>query len=231
MKKRISLLLVVAMLISVFALFPATSTAVSEIIGDADLNGSVEAADASAVLRHVVGIDTLTGQALLNADANQNGSVDSQDASVILRYIVGIISSLPPTGEVIVTPPVTNTPKPTPTPTPTPNANLGDVDLNGDVQAADASAILRHVVKIIELSEASLANGDVTFDNSVDAADAARILRYVVKIITDLNVWPDPTAIPTLAPTPSPTPVPLNNDGIPAAGNSGLVVPNDDPNY
>ena len=58
--------------------------------GDADLDGRVTAADASAILRHVVKLETLEGQALINADVNLDGQVTSADAVLIVRALVGM---------------------------------------------------------------------------------------------------------------------------------------------
>ncbi|MDO4564146.1 MAG: dockerin type I domain-containing protein [Clostridia bacterium] len=237
MKKKISFLLVLMMAIGVFCAMPLAAAAESQIVGDADMNGAIEANDAATVLRHVVRISELTGQALINADANCDGEVNSQDSALILRYVVKLETVLPPSGGTLVTPPITNTPPPTATPTPTPtptpfiNRSLGDVDLNGNIEAADASMILRYLVRLTDLTDIQLKNADVTFDEQVSASDAARILRYIVRLISDLNIWPDPTAVPTVTPTPTATPVPTNKDGLPAAGTKGLIVPDDDPNY
>ena len=48
------------------------------------------AADASAVLRYVSGIEDLTEQGKLNADYNQDGKITKDDAQEILDHIVGL---------------------------------------------------------------------------------------------------------------------------------------------
>jgi len=55
--------------------------------GDVSGNGALTANDASALLRHVVGLDTLQGDTLTLADVSGNGSVSSYDASLILRKV------------------------------------------------------------------------------------------------------------------------------------------------
>ncbi|MBQ1907252.1 MAG: hypothetical protein II173_03680 [Firmicutes bacterium] len=63
----------------------------------------------------------------------------------------------------------------------------GDVDLDGDVDAADLTALARHVAKISMISNAgALANADVTKDGSIDAQDLTRLARFVSKIIDTL---------------------------------------------
>ncbi len=62
----------------------------------------------------------------------------------------------------------------------------GDVDLNGLVQAYDASFVLKYLVDQIELNEQQLRNANVTADATVSALDASIILQYVVELIDEL---------------------------------------------
>jgi len=65
---------------------------------------------------------------------------------------------------------------------------LGDVDLDGDVDMADAVAAMRHAVKAEIITDPlALENGDVTGDGVVDMSDAVKIMRYVVKAISSLK--------------------------------------------
>lgn len=57
--------------------------------GDANMDNTVDARDATAVLRHSVGQDRLSGNALLAGDADLNETVDARDATAILRKSVG----------------------------------------------------------------------------------------------------------------------------------------------
>ncbi|MBS4029788.1 MAG: PD40 domain-containing protein [Ignavibacteriales bacterium] len=63
--------------------------------GDVDENGSVQAYDASKILKHIVGLDTLECQGLANGEVSLDDNITSMDASLILRYIVHLIDSLP----------------------------------------------------------------------------------------------------------------------------------------
>ncbi len=68
---------------------------VSEKVGDASCDDTVNALDAALVLQHVAGLlETLPCQA--NADTNENGSVDAIDAVLILQFVAGLIGNLPP---------------------------------------------------------------------------------------------------------------------------------------
>jgi hypothetical protein len=63
--------------------------------GDVDLNGKVQAFDASVVLKYLIGTDTLNYQMLSNADVMNTGVITAFDASIVLQYVVGLIPSLP----------------------------------------------------------------------------------------------------------------------------------------
>ncbi len=61
---------------------------------------------------------------------------------------------------------------------------LGDVNKDGIVDSADATAVLRYVAKLDEFDEIQLLAGDVNKDGVVDSADATIILRVVAKLET-----------------------------------------------
>ena len=51
----------------------------------------IQTNDATAILKHIVGLDTLDDYAGLNAaDVNNNGSIQTNDATAILKHIVGL---------------------------------------------------------------------------------------------------------------------------------------------
>ncbi|MCL2513397.1 MAG: WG repeat-containing protein [Oscillospiraceae bacterium] len=58
----------------------------------------------------------------------------------------------------------------------------GDITGTGEIEAADARAILRHVAKLDELKGEFLAAADLNGDGDVDASNARMILRYVAKL-------------------------------------------------
>ena len=64
---------------------------ITGIIGDTTLDGEVTIADAILALRHIMGLETLTGDALAQADANQDGNVTIEDCILILRAALGLI--------------------------------------------------------------------------------------------------------------------------------------------
>ncbi len=61
--------------------------------GDLDGNGTVQASDASTILRYAAGLLLITDPAMLwAADVNGDGVVNAADASLILRACVGLIT-------------------------------------------------------------------------------------------------------------------------------------------
>ncbi|MFQ6611132.1 MAG: LamG-like jellyroll fold domain-containing protein, partial [Fidelibacterota bacterium] len=63
--------------------------------GDVDGNSYIQAYDASLILKHLVGLDTLDCQGLANAEVSANDTLTALDASLILQYGVGLIDTLP----------------------------------------------------------------------------------------------------------------------------------------
>ncbi len=63
----------------------------------------------------------------------------------------------------------------------------GDVNGDGEVNAADLTALARHVARIEVITDAALlANADVTGEGDVTAADLTKLARYVARIISEL---------------------------------------------
>ncbi|MDZ4278305.1 MAG: choice-of-anchor L domain-containing protein [Dehalococcoidia bacterium] len=147
-------------------------------LGDVDDDGDIDAIDATLILSFRAGlISSLPNEA--SADVDQNGSINATDASLILQIVAGII---PGPG----TPTPTNTPPgPPPTATLTPEKPLGDVNDDGDVDAVDATLILRFRAGLIS-SLPNEASADVNLDGSINAADASLILQLVAGIIPGL---------------------------------------------
>jgi hypothetical protein len=63
--------------------------------GDVSGDGTISAFDASQILRHVVGLTTLSGEALQVADVSGDGTVTAYDAALILQFSVGLIDKFP----------------------------------------------------------------------------------------------------------------------------------------
>lgn len=59
------------------------------LLGDVNGNSCIDSADATLVLRNVVGANAFTGIQASVGDMNQNGIIDSGDAGLILRLSVG----------------------------------------------------------------------------------------------------------------------------------------------
>lgn len=261
----------ICLILALLMLFPLAGLGIADSMtfGDVTLDGQIKANDAALVLRYIVGMQLLDGQALLQADADRNGTVNSADAAKILRHVVGLDEIDNGTAEQPTeTNDPTNTPTPSPTltsaPTPTSTAapeitatpeireDLGDLNGDGAVTAADAAVLLRAIVGLGANAADALVNADVNCDGLVNAADAAAILRFVTGMdaipprTPDPNATPKPTKTPTPSPTATPkptytpvprpteeptaTPAPTNAIGGPSVGNYGLVYSDDDPN-
>jgi parallel beta-helix repeat protein len=60
------------------------------------------------------------------------------------------------------------------------NPAMGDVSLNGLIQAYDASLILKHTVELISLNESQQQVADVSYNGEISALDASLVLQHVV---------------------------------------------------
>lgn len=69
--------------------------AINPTMGDASLNGLIQAYDASLILKHTVQLLTLNEQQIKVADVSNNGEVSALDASLILKLVVGIDNTFP----------------------------------------------------------------------------------------------------------------------------------------
>lgn len=88
---------------------------------------------------------------------------------------------------------VSVTPTPTVTPTETPETKpteapllkflLGDVNDDGNINAADALMVLKHAAKIINLNDVQSLAADTSKDGNINAEDALLILKYAARII------------------------------------------------
>ena len=69
---------------------PTESTAPRYKKGDVNLDGYVNAKDATLVLKHAAKLTKLTGQGYMNADVNGDGYINAKDATEILKIAVGL---------------------------------------------------------------------------------------------------------------------------------------------
>ncbi len=79
------------------------SYSVVPLYGDANLDVSVNAFDATTVLQHVVGIIELGDVAGIAANVSGDASITSFDASLILHYVAGLIDEFPVEATMAVT--------------------------------------------------------------------------------------------------------------------------------
>ncbi len=74
---------------------PTVCEAASDTVGDIDLDGDVDTADAILALRYVLGLDTLSSVQLENADVDGDGSVTIIDCVLVHRRAMGVIPAFP----------------------------------------------------------------------------------------------------------------------------------------
>jgi len=73
------------------ASFTVKVSTVTYTLGDANMDGKVDASDVNLIYGHVLKDTTLaalTDQQLLLADTNQDGRVDSSDINALYRYVL-----------------------------------------------------------------------------------------------------------------------------------------------
>ena len=63
------------------------------MLGDVDENGTINILDVITLNKAVLGKESLSKQAEINADVDLNGTPDSTDSLTILKYIVGLVTS------------------------------------------------------------------------------------------------------------------------------------------
>jgi len=121
------------------------------------------------------------------------------------------------------------------------NPMMGDVSLNGNIQAYDASLVLQHVVTIITLNSTQQIVADVSGSAGITAYDASLILFYVIEGINYfpaelLNPLPQYTSQASLA-IGSATAMPGEEFELPLSLNdvdqvfAGQMTINYDPDY
>lgn len=65
----------------------------ANLVGDLDLDGDITSEDLTLLARVIAGIESLEGEALLNADVDGDDDVSSEDLTMHARYIAGIIDT------------------------------------------------------------------------------------------------------------------------------------------
>ncbi|MFA5835281.1 MAG: cohesin domain-containing protein [Bacteroidota bacterium] len=91
---------------------------------------------------------------------------------------------------------------------------FGDVDKNGQIQAMDASKILKYLVGKDSLDCQSQSNADVTNNGFISGLDATGILKYVVRLITSFpadSINMGPTSAQGIIAMNSSIPIPLGS--------------------
>ena len=99
----------IALILTAIVVFSLTISSAAVYLGDMDGNGSVTTADARAVLRVAVRLETLDAALASVADVNQDGLITTYDARQALRMAVGLA---PLREQTTLAEPATTTPDP-----------------------------------------------------------------------------------------------------------------------
>ena len=91
LKRRISGLLVIAMLITTIINVEASAV----ILGDVNQDGVIDISDATLIQRYVAKLVTFTNSQAIAADVNRDGLINMTDVTYVQRYVAKIISSFP----------------------------------------------------------------------------------------------------------------------------------------
>lgn len=104
--KKLMVIVSIALItvMSISSLLISYASAAELILGDADLNGTVNVKDATTVQKHCASLIELSGEALICADASCDGTVNVKDATAIQKYVADIVVATP-VGQPIATEP------------------------------------------------------------------------------------------------------------------------------
>lgn len=72
-----------------------------------------------------------------------------------------------------------------------PSADYGDVNVDGEINVADAVYLNKYLVNSVTLSAQGLANADAYVDGDITSSDTLAILQYLAMSITELPVFPE----------------------------------------
>ena len=94
-KSILSIVLSLAIALGIFSCYSVYSSAVENIIGDANSDGAINSFDALIIIRASTGEEKLSAAESKAADVDGNGMVNSTDALYVLHFSVGKISTFP----------------------------------------------------------------------------------------------------------------------------------------
>ncbi|GAE87731.1 dockerin type I repeat-containing protein [Acetivibrio straminisolvens] len=176
MKKKVALLTVVlsiAMIVfsgsmTAYAAHQCTKTV---IIGDVNLDGSIDAIDLALLYNEVYyAVPFANPLQYIAADVNNDFSSTMYDYYLLRDYLLGEISSFP-AGE-------------------TYTVYYGDLDGDQSVTANDKSLLSNYLLGNINLTSRQYVAADVNGDGSVNAIDLAIITQYINGQIQHFPVCP-----------------------------------------
>ena len=133
-------------------------------IGDVSTNGIIQAYDASLILQHLVGLDTLSAVQQNVGDVTDDNSLSALDAAIILDYVVGLVDELPYTP--------------------------GSANLDAMMAISGGSVEPGELFQVpIELTDGTnVRSFELAFDYDIDALSVEQIV-WDTQLVDGLQVW------------------------------------------
>lgn len=167
--------------------------------GDANEDGVVTAADASAIAAYAQGKGTLSQQGSANANVTGDGTVDVVDSLQITQYLSGDRATF-----TACQPPAksgTTSVQAAPASKAPPCGTYGDVNGDNVVTSADAENVSLYTVGQSQLSSKGLENADVDGDSKVLIMDAMFIAKYASGTANTFPVCQQCSGTPSITPS------------------------------
>lgn len=161
--------------------------------GDADLNGTVNIKDATAIQKHSASLITLEGVALTLSDVTADNTVNVKDATAIQKYVAGLLTVFP-AGDEYNEPTDEPTDNPTDEPTTEPPAVNDKEALDAAYKQAEEVLVGYHAYSSYD-QYMMLKNVYLYGEKDEDIIDKLRICETELKAIVDAigGVAEDPT--------------------------------------
>ena len=162
------------------------------LYGDLNSDGEITEEDATLLSNYLNNNTKISDQALKNSDVNGDGKINIIDLGLLQMYVEtpdNYTNTLPDS-------PITNY-----------TIQYGDVNEDGDLNAADTITLLNHINGSNIRMGQTLLNADVDGNGKIERKDLILLLGYVKGEITQVNLPDKPITEYTLYGD-------LNNDGI-----------------
>ncbi|MBE6648954.1 MAG: hypothetical protein E7614_05485 [Ruminococcaceae bacterium] len=146
------------------------SSGLTLMLGDANLNGKVDAEDAVLLRRYLSGSESMSKNALVSCDVNKDGKVDKDDLKILSKYLDdGVISGEALIGKISELESII----------PEGGALVGDINRDGMVNKNDLELFKDFLDGKIQLKGAEKLAANVDLSDGFDASDLQIIREYL----------------------------------------------------